>query len=612
MFVRRMLLALCMAALLSAGCARVRAPRQQTKPILGLRESRRNAPEFGGSLYVLEAGPRDAPALVLIHGLGANGARDFDPILPALSQRYRVLAFDLPGLGRSDHANEAYAPSRYARMVHTLIAEHFGKPVLVVGHSLGAAVALELAGRYPESVARLALLDVAGVLHYREYLRHVIAGSEQELDWFTRARRGARSFFFSVGMAPAAALKLEQLALRESPTLRSFFSSSTTAAMLLLQHDFGPALRSVRAPTLIGWGKHDAVAPLRTAQALRAFLHPRAFVLFERSGHVPMQSEPAAVADALHTFFSAPEPPHSAPHLRARGRVATCHRQRDRVFEGDYDAITLHRCKRVLLRNVRAGSLWLERSEAELVDVELDSPGVAAVVKHSRLTWTGGRIRAAVCIDTEGSELDLAAVECRATRESLRVHQPSRLAASVSALSVSEQTVSVHGEYELLRTREGELPELRALRDVGMPSEHGRTSLGADDLANGALAHEDFTGASLRGANLSDADLRGAVFTGADLRHATLREAHLRDAKLQGADLRRADLSESDLRGADLRGADLRGARWDGANLRGALYDTKTRLPRGLDPVRSGMHASDSTPPAAFTVRPQSVPERAP
>src|SRR5579872_4480736 len=131
---------------------------------------------FGGQLYVVTAGPaRGAPAappLVLVHGLGELGVRDFYPLLPALTRGRLVILFDLPGFGRSGRANAEYTPDRYAAVLSRVIARYADGPVDVLGHSMGGAIALSHAANYPQQVRRLVVVDAAGILNHEALLAH--------------------------------------------------------------------------------------------------------------------------------------------------------------------------------------------------------------------------------------------------------------------------------------------------------------------------------------------------------------------------------------------------------------------------------------------------------
>ena len=82
--------------------------------------------------------------LLLLHGLGTS-RRDFTAVLPALTDRFDVINVDLPGIGRSPHVEQRPTVAAITDAVeHTLDMEGVGS-VHVLGNSLGARVALELA-----------------------------------------------------------------------------------------------------------------------------------------------------------------------------------------------------------------------------------------------------------------------------------------------------------------------------------------------------------------------------------------------------------------------------------------------------------------------------------
>jgi surfactin synthase thioesterase subunit len=330
-----------------------------------------------------------------------------------------------------------------------MIESRVGRPTAVLGHSMGGAIALLVASRYPASVTRLLLLDVAGIVHYRSYARELTGAQVAGQGALARPLRSWSDKLFDIVSWPVGGVHLENVDLNSDLTLMPTLSSATTAAILFVRYDFGLALRSVRAPTWIGWGAHDKVAPLRTAETLRYLLKPATFTLFPDSGHVPMTSEPAALLRAIREFLeSAPVPP-VAPADVSGARTASCSHQADVVFEGDYEHIELDRCKRVLLRNVRARALRVVDSQVELSHVELVSDRVALVIANSRLQWTGGGIWAPTCMETTNSQLDLMGFSCVAAQEPFLVHSRSRIFASVSEVWRGPVRNPLHGDHPL-------------------------------------------------------------------------------------------------------------------------------------------------------------------
>src|SRR5690606_33722450 len=113
-----------------------------------------------GDLAGDDTGDRDALPLVLLHGWCCDRTA-LAPQRTAFAARYRVISLDLPGHGASPGGARDYGIAAQADAVAALCARLALAPAIVVGHSMGGAVGLELAVRYPAQVAALAALDTA-------------------------------------------------------------------------------------------------------------------------------------------------------------------------------------------------------------------------------------------------------------------------------------------------------------------------------------------------------------------------------------------------------------------------------------------------------------------
>jgi pimeloyl-ACP methyl ester carboxylesterase len=98
------------------------------------------------------------PLLLLLHGVTSRW-QDWLPVVPVLAQRWRVVAADLRGHGRSAHIHDQYGLMQYVSDVAALIRHLGGQPAVVVGHSLGAMIAIGLASEAPELVRAAVLED---------------------------------------------------------------------------------------------------------------------------------------------------------------------------------------------------------------------------------------------------------------------------------------------------------------------------------------------------------------------------------------------------------------------------------------------------------------------
>jgi len=124
----------------------------------------RNIDVDGVSIHCLLAGLVDAPHIVFLHGLGGS-LTTWALNLPAFAAQFRICALDLVGAGESDKPDIPYNVGALAdflaRFLDVLGTDW--QRVNLVGHSLGGAIALDFAGRYPERVERLVLIDSAGL-----------------------------------------------------------------------------------------------------------------------------------------------------------------------------------------------------------------------------------------------------------------------------------------------------------------------------------------------------------------------------------------------------------------------------------------------------------------
>jgi pimeloyl-ACP methyl ester carboxylesterase len=108
-------------------------------------------------LNYLDDGSASAEPLVMLHG-GAWRWQEYLPLIPTLSQRWHIYAMDLRGNGRSGWVAERYRLEDFTEDT-VAFTKQLGAPVVVVGHSLGGAIALMTAARFPERVKALIIED---------------------------------------------------------------------------------------------------------------------------------------------------------------------------------------------------------------------------------------------------------------------------------------------------------------------------------------------------------------------------------------------------------------------------------------------------------------------
>ncbi len=388
--------------------------------VAGAGAERVAVPVFGGRVMLYRAGKRGAPPVVLVHGLGRAGARDWAHVIPALASNYEVYALDLPGFGLSDKGNHLYSPSNYVRVLDRLLGERVRRPFALVGHSMGGVVALAFTASYPDRVSRLIVADVAGVLHrsvYGEFLGRAVAGrAVGDSPWLEVVMRLIQSQAENLPAGAAMSLEIPQVRQR---LLRG--DPNAIAALALVEHDLGRGLRAMRTPTLIVWSKDDKVAPPRTGQVLASLIPRARLALIDDAGHAPQITEPARFNALLRDELAgrpqgrAATRPEGAP---LGGRSGRCTSERGRRFTGDYAEIVIEGCDDVEVAEARVGRMFVSRSQVRIVN-SLVGEGIES--HHSRLEFTGGSL---------GGDPPLFLDETSVDAAGLRIEPRGRVAAS--------------------------------------------------------------------------------------------------------------------------------------------------------------------------------------
>jgi pimeloyl-ACP methyl ester carboxylesterase len=238
------------------------------------------------------------PLLVMCHGLvTASLATWYFSAAPALARRYQVVLYDLRGHGKSDLAATGYDLDTMARDLAQVILAYRPRQtaeksagVALVGHSYGALTALHYALRYPQTVARLALIDapLPAARYVHPSLADIDSPAALEQRFFAHleghATRGPRQ-------RRRARERLEFLFLRSS--LREDLRTATDVP--------DTRLKTLNVPTLCLYGRHSDCA---AAGERLAGLLPRSALRWLDCGHFIPTQAPAAMTEQLLEYFS--------------------------------------------------------------------------------------------------------------------------------------------------------------------------------------------------------------------------------------------------------------------------------------------------------------------
>lgn len=239
-----------------------------------------------------QGGPEDGEPWVMLHGIGSVAA-SWWVLARHLRHECRMLVPELSVLGGSEVPDGALAVRDGAEMVEALIEERFpGRPVVLVGNSLGGWIGLRLARRRPDLVRRLVLLAPGG---YREQNWDQI-GELVEVGNEDDARALVDAMFASPPL-PRKLLRGGFLPVFRSPAVKGALDKLSEEDAL--EDD---DLRSVTAPTALIWGEHDGIFRVDVAERMVERLPRGVLYRIDTAAHIVQWEAPKKMLAAVDDF----------------------------------------------------------------------------------------------------------------------------------------------------------------------------------------------------------------------------------------------------------------------------------------------------------------------
>ena len=260
------------------------------------------------------------PAVVLIHGF-ASSLETWSTVIPVLAKSHRVLALDLKGFGWTDRPDGDYSPHAQAQLVSALMKERGIDTAVLVAHSWGSSIALDLAMTEPEKVTRLALYD-AWV--YEEqlpsffHLSRAAGVGEILFGLFYDQRPDERlsQAFFDPRLVSEALVEDVERALNRPGTRAAALAAARGQRFAEVQAQY----KTIDIPTLLLWGREDRVTTLAVGERLSHDLPQARLVVYPRCGHFPMLEAAVASTNELERFIL-DTVPHTVVVPIARGEA---------------------------------------------------------------------------------------------------------------------------------------------------------------------------------------------------------------------------------------------------------------------------------------------------
>jgi triacylglycerol lipase len=257
----------------------------------------KTATVYGTKIRYQEAG--SGPVVVLLHGLGADGSSWASNIAP-LSAKYRVIVPDQIGFGKSDKPFINYRVGTLVDFLNGLLKELKVERASLVGNSLGGFTAAAFALAYPEKVDKLVLVDAAGYAVPKDTdprTFNILNPSTRE-----GVRQVMSVVFYDKKMfandAVVDTLFAKKMQTGDGYTIQKFIESILRGEDVL-----DGKLDKIKQPTLLVWGREDALTPLSMGERFKQDIKGSQLLVFDKCGHVPQMEKAAEFNTALLKFL---------------------------------------------------------------------------------------------------------------------------------------------------------------------------------------------------------------------------------------------------------------------------------------------------------------------
>jgi pimeloyl-ACP methyl ester carboxylesterase len=262
----------------------------------------------GTRAHVRDQGPRDARALVLIHGSNAS-LFTWEPWAKRLSDTFRVITVDLPGHGLTGAVpNRDYSQEAMLKFMEAITNALRLETFAIGGNSMGGRVALLFTLEHPSRTAHLVLVDSGGVptkqvdpesFAFRLIRMPVI---NRVLLYIT-----PRSLVFD-GLNGAVSHKdiiNDEMVDRYWDFVRMKGTREATIARVNIRDKrIKDRISSIKVPTLILWGEEDRIISVEAAYEFHAAISGSKLIIYPKTGHLPQEELANRSAADVRTFLS--------------------------------------------------------------------------------------------------------------------------------------------------------------------------------------------------------------------------------------------------------------------------------------------------------------------
>jgi pimeloyl-ACP methyl ester carboxylesterase len=268
---------------------------------------------FSIDLHQEEYGSGDP--ILCLHGLGGN-IFTWRNLIKPFSRNNRLILVDLRGFGSSPKPiDQHYSLEEHANEIYKIIVRDNLTKLTLIGNSLGGAVALLVASRLCEQEPnRLAKLVLIAAGAYKEYLPRYLKLMRTVLGApmiYLAPSRLATNFVLRVAYYDSQKITNEQTSAYSVPIAtragRHALLQTARLCMPSRSDEMLAKLSEITVPTLLLWGREDAVIPLKVGQLLERAIPNSRLEVIDNCGHIPQEEKPDETIESISKFLASNE-----------------------------------------------------------------------------------------------------------------------------------------------------------------------------------------------------------------------------------------------------------------------------------------------------------------
>lgn len=264
--------------------------------VLGNAQTSKETTVFGQKIHYVEAG--SGPTVILLHGLGGS-TQVWQLNVAALAEKYHVVVPDQIGFGKSDKPLVNYRIRTYVDFLDQFCKQLKIERPSLVGNSMGGWIAATFAAAFPDRVDKLVLVDAAGYKPPKDLDTRTFYG----LNPTTREGMKvlvAKVFYNKLFLTDAA---IDQSIAARLAAGDGYTINSITESIIRGEDFLDDAVKTIKRPTLLIWGRQDGLVPLAEGEHFNKDIAGSKLLVVDQCGHMPQIEKPAEFNAAVLKFL---------------------------------------------------------------------------------------------------------------------------------------------------------------------------------------------------------------------------------------------------------------------------------------------------------------------